>query len=196
MEGSQSPASIKLTASHQTVQSTALSETGNSIWGTTTFYPISISLPADGKSINSFALSNGYETITFPVQNQLFFSPSLSSISAPGSTGLVTVNITAAAAGASTEHGDVLSARLDIPKPQQGTLAPKMTSQSLRLEPFGKVGAFTLYSSSVTLNESLISQASVDISGIMNGKEVVDEFNRLNTISGAPAAFSHGILIG
>lgn len=106
------------------------------------------------------------------------------------------MNITAAAAGASAEHGDVLSARLDIPKSQQGTLAPKVESQSLVLEPSGKVGTYTLYSSSVSLNASLISQASVDISGIVKGKEVVDEFNRLNMIPGAPATFSYGILIG
>lgn len=66
----------------------------------------------------------------------------------------------------------------------------------MTFSPSGSIGAFTLYSGSVTMNETLLRQASVDLSGTVNGKPVVDEFNQLYTIPGAPAAYNLGILVG
>jgi hypothetical protein len=177
------------------VQASQLSETGSNIWGTTYFYPFKFSLPSDGTLVNEItARAGGSPVAAWNVQNQIFFAPSLSSISDASEAGFVTVNMTAAALGGKSR--DSLDGVVAIPSPQQGTLAPKIEKQNVNFSPSGSIGAYTLYSSSVTMNETFLRQASVDISGTVNGKQVVDEFNQLFTIPGAPAAYNLGILVG
>lgn len=177
------------------VQASQLPETGSNIWGTTYFYPFRFTLPADGTLVDDITTwLSGSPVAKWDVQNQVFFAPSLSSISNADETGFVTVNMTAAALDGKSR--DSLDGVVAIPSPQQGTLAPKVEKQNVKFSPSGSIGAYTLYSSSVTLNETLLRQASVDISGTVFGKPVVDEFNQLFTIPGAPAAYNLGILVG
>jgi hypothetical protein len=178
-----------------TVQATQLPQTGSNIWGTTYFYPFKVTTAADGNSINFLSVtSDGRPVAIWPVQNKVFFAPSLGSISAPDATGFITVNFTAAALDGRSRQG--LDAIVAVPSPQQGTLAPKVEKQTITLTPDGNIGAYTLYSGSVSLNHTLLRQASVDVSGTVYGQDVTDEFNQLYTIPGAPAAFNLGILVG
>jgi len=78
-----------------------------------------------------------------------------------------------------------VSAQIASPIPQQGTLAPAITSQSVHLVYSKSVGNYDIYSVALANDAAAdLSKTSVDITAEFKvGSKVVDEYNLLTFLS-------------
>lgn len=78
-----------------------------------------------------------------------------------------------------------VSAQIASPIPQQGTLAPAITSQSVDLVYSKSVGSYDIYSVALASDAAAdLSKTSVDITAeFKGGSKVVDEYNLLKFLS-------------
>ena len=110
---------------------------------------------------------------TYSLQPQIFFAPSLSSISSTSAVNESVVNVGAA------HVNDVSSpvAVISFPTTQHGTLAPKMATKNVTLEAMGNRGVYSLVAGNLTVPTAAMGQVSVDVVGFVDGGEVTDEYN-------------------
>ncbi|KAI9664515.1 MAG: hypothetical protein M1821_005961 [Bathelium mastoideum] len=177
------PSSITLAAVSTSQTSTALASHGSSIYGTTSFYPFTLTFTSSSASPLSLTVTTSNSPSTkqrFPLQPSLFLVPSLSSIAANSSTANSSV-LTITAAHTLSVHS--LTAIVAYPVSQQGTLAPRMVTQNVTLPSTGrtKEGTYELAAGTATVPAEVRGQVSVDVVGLGNGGEVViDAFNFLS----------------
>ncbi|KAF2092774.1 heme peroxidase [Rhizodiscina lignyota] len=184
MTSSPSSATIDLLTSHVVASTTAKSigQTGSSIFGTTTYFPFSITLSRPGSSLPT-ALQvtfTGQRSSKFSIEPRLFYSSSLSSasiIDAPpagsnDTSATAQFNISAVAAEIMSD----VEAIVNVPTPQQGTLAPKMVAHAVRLSKNEYI-----YSGNVKLNvdTTLLAGVTVDIVGTGKSGKITDSYNRV-----------------
>lgn len=95
----------------------------NSIYGTTSYFPFSLSGPTIRDATSFLVYGPGISESTFPITSQAFFVPSLTALE--GSSINVTIAIT------ESKSCSDLAVRLAAPFVQHDTLAPKMHETSI-----------------------------------------------------------------
>ncbi|KAK2596582.1 hypothetical protein N8I77_013463 [Diaporthe amygdali] len=130
--------------------------TGSSVYGNTTYYSLSIPVDQD-KAYTALKVGGiGAPPTTFPVQNDVFMVPSQTTIEG------MKVNITVAA-----RPGQLSSAAevaISAPVRQQGTLAPKITKHSLRLQGAGiQEPGYQLWTGSIDLGVAVTGAVGMSV---------------------------------
>lgn len=172
--------SVSAGSNHYSGTASALSETGSNIWGNTTFYPFSVTVPTNNSPPSALTISSsGIPSTTFKLQSAAFLIPSLTSATNNDLT------ISAAVLKGYAKGVVAVSAQIVSPIPQQGTLAPAITSQSVDLVYSKSVGNYDIYSVALASDAAAdLSKTSVDITAeFKRGSKVVDEYNLLTFLS-------------
>lgn len=147
------------------------SETGLSIFGSTTFFPFSTEI-SDPQSFTSFTVSSqDVLAETFSVQSGVFVIPSLTSVSENGVTHRVNFTIaTIQQSGGSASRltrGDSGSAphvRIEAPVGQLGTLGPAITTfNNVAVSNAGQKADYDFWEGSVTVNGWTLGPISVSV---------------------------------
>lgn len=152
----------------------ASSETGHSIWGTSTFYPVHFVLDLQQISSVHASLSRLHVSApgpqSFELQPELFYVPSLSS----------TRQVVAAIARRPELGVADFKAVVSVPSPQAGTLAPKVAKHETVLQKYQDVGPYSLYKGDVDSGLVIGKQASVDVIATLtvDGSTLKDEYNK------------------
>jgi hypothetical protein len=134
------PATISYTTSGSSglsaiQQSSTASGTGTSLYGNTTYYPFSTTIPSGTDSLN-------FETVTYPINDNIFVLPAQSSVS--GST--ITVK-----GAALTSLGTSMTGTLYVQQSMEGTVSPKIVPTTIQMSSSGTAGDYTVYEGSATV---------------------------------------------
>ncbi|RYN34361.1 hypothetical protein AA0118_g11524 [Alternaria tenuissima] len=128
--GASPPSSLNIRINQHETEIEPEAETGssvfgrsNSIYGTTSYFPFSLSGPTIRDATSFLVYGPGISESTFPITSQAFFVPSLTALE--GSSINVTIAIT------ESKSCSDLAVRLAAPFVQHDTLAPKMHETSI-----------------------------------------------------------------
>ena len=168
------------TTSEYTQYVHAEADLGVSIFGIQTYYPFDVVIPSNSTFPDAIWVQIGTELKNFTLQNQLFFVPSLSSISSAYGYGEVELNITAVAP--LSDAPQFVEAEVAVPSPQQGTLSPKIVIERVLLERCGIIDLYAVFSGVSRVREELLRLTKVDIKGMINGIWIIDEYNSLDDV--------------
>ncbi|PMD54073.1 heme peroxidase [Hyaloscypha bicolor E] len=136
---------------------------GQSIFGTTAFYPFATKV-IDAGSFAHFSVTGHGSHITFPVQTSAFVVPSLTSVS---STSTTILNFTVA-----TRSRVAPTVKVQVPVGQQGTLGPAIkTFDNVAVNNTGRKAGYELWAGSVDVGALATGALSVAILD-GEGKEV------------------------
>jgi hypothetical protein len=128
---------------------------GQSIFGTTAFYPFATKV-IDAGSFAHFSVTGHGSHITFPVQTSAFVVPSLTSVS---STSTTILNFTVA-----TRSRVAPTVQVQVPVGQQGTLGPAIkTFDNVAVNNAGKKAGYELWAGSVDVGALATGALSVAI---------------------------------
>ncbi|OCL05844.1 hypothetical protein AOQ84DRAFT_89618 [Glonium stellatum] len=133
-------------------------------------------MPTNSSPPSALLISGpGIPSTTFKLQPAAFLVPSLTSTTG-GS-----LKISAAVLKGYAKGVVAVSALIASPTPQQGTLAPAIASQSVKLAYSESAGSYDIYSTALASSVPAdLSKTSVDITAeFKDGSKVVDEYNLL-----------------
>lgn len=114
----------------------SVSGTGTSLYGSTTYWPFTTTISSPGTT------SLNFQTVTYPVNDNIFVLPSQSSVS--GST--ITVK-----GAALTSLGGAMTGTVYVQQSMEGTVSPKIVPTTVQMSSFGTAGKYTIYEGNLNL---------------------------------------------
>ena len=170
-EISEAPRSLTLTTSldKQGLALNPESETGSSIFGSTTFSPFSTKI-SNPEAFTSFTISGqGVSSKTFPVQSDAFVVPSLTTVTAIDNT-TATVSFSVATRQVSGAYvmrrdgGKAPNVKVQAPVAQDGTLGPAIqTFDNVAFTSAGQKAGYDVWEGSVTVDDWTLGPISVSV---------------------------------
>jgi len=168
------------------------SSSGTSNFGTTYYFAFSANVPVSG--ISSFTISvtpsgsNKATTYTnggkgYPMQDTVIWLSSKSSVKSNEAS--ITVAV-ATPIDLPIFAPNSVDAVFSVPVWQSGTIVPKIQTVSSQLKASGRLGLYSLYTSTTTLPEeyqkAISTRSSVAVSAAWGKKVILSDFNKLNRL--------------